>query len=240
MPKYITVRRAIPNYTLDPFPEKYLQMIYDNSSVKGLYYAFQINGLSSKAKEIEIAGINFQIANATIKSLTFDLQKLGEDELYVINILKEIKKKLWDDYYIEPRPYLISQKILDNGTPPNYAQLITHWDKYTHIKADSPLGIIIAPETMPIEMGLIAHIKRNKEGHIKADKKKILLEIKKDTLFLKLDKVLNLCHGLALTEAIFYGTKCTGYLDYQVVPKFISDQACEIVPFEESQKKKTT
>ncbi len=236
MAKYQKIQRFVPNYGLKL--EERLQGIYEWENLRLLYLHLIGHGNSAKAKIREIAGEEIKIINGVaVWEPHFNLQKRDLDELNIINKIKTIKETLWERDHILIRPYSKAMILLDKGSPPSYAQLITTWNKRTHIDSQSPLGRLIFPEMQPIELTTIGKIKRNKKGHIILNKKEIIYEIDENNHFLKAKKVGNLCHNLRIAtfnhldphQKLFMVARCKGYVEYQTIPVFISEQSCELV-----------
>lgn len=236
MPKYIKIQRFVPNYGLEL--KDFLKGIYDCDRLKGLHYIIKATGRSTKSTIETIAGEEFTVHHGSIDyNKSFDCQKSGIDELDIINLLKEIKKKAMNKYYIPMRFYLAEMKLLDLGNPFNKAEHIIGWQKHVHIDISSPLGKLISPEDMPIEADIVAHPKYNKKGDYIINKKKILLQIDTQNIFLKGKKIKSLCHGISSATVLYNGShiplfmiaRCKGYVEYQTIPIFVSDQKCELI-----------
>ena len=235
MPQYRNIIRFVPNYSLNL--EEWVMGIYDWKRLEGLHYTIKGMGKSSKITTKKIEEEDITIHEGVIfYEKHFDCQKDDIDELDIIRKIKGIKKYVWREHHIEFQPYLYSVKLLDKGTAPNFAEILSIWEKRTHMDPRSGLGQLIAPEICPLEPIIIGKKKTNKKGHIKLDKKEILYQINNENPYLKGEKVQNFSHNLGIAMAnhgatsvnLFLIARCKGYIEYQTVPIYVSEELCSI------------
>lgn len=237
MPKYQNILRFVPNYSLNL--EEWLMGIYDWKRLKGLHYIIKGTGKSNEENNItkKIEGEEITIHTGTIfYGKAFDCEKDDIDELDIIRKIKAIKEYVWENYHIEFSPYILSMKLLDKGTIPNFAEVISIWEKRTHMDPISELAKLIAPQICPLEPTVIGKKKTNKKGHIKLDKKEILYQINNENIYLKGEKVQNFSHNLGIAKInskktslnLFLIARCKGYIEYQTIPIWISEAVCSV------------
>jgi len=232
MTKVSEIVRIVPNYSLSL--KEFLTGIYDWEGLKGLHYIIKGMGKSNATEVQYILGEEITVHKGAIfYEKHFDCQKMDLDELDIINKLEAIKEFVQQNHLIEFRPYISSMILFDNGTLPNNAQIISKWDKNTHIDPNSELGKLISPEMSPLEPIIMAKPKKNKKGFLKIDKKKIFLEINNEILFLKAKKVCHYSHNLPICKLdgidnLFHIITCEGQIKQKTISEFIGDEVCKV------------